>query len=248
MQYRAIATDFDGTLATDGVVEAATVAAMARWRAAGGKMILISGRMLDDFLAVFPQVECFDAVVVENGAVIYRPADQSVTLLGEPPPPDFLDTLKAQIADARQAVDVPEEFETLVSDRRLPSLDRGRVIVATWTPFDAIAQSLIESMNLTHHIILNKGAVMILPLGVNKAVGLARLLPELDLLPQQVVGVGDAENDIDFLEVCGLAVAVDNALPSVKAIAHWVTQASRGAGVAEMIDRLLAGNSIDSTP
>jgi hypothetical protein len=66
-------------------------------------------------------------------------------------------------------------------------------------------------------IVFNKGAVMVLPAGVNKASGLAAALVRLRLSPLNVVGIGDAENDHAFLRVCGCAVAVANALPMVKA-------------------------------
>jgi len=75
---------------------------------------------------------------------------------------------------------------------------------------------------------------------VTKATGLAPALASLGVEPARTVGVGDAENDQPFLRMCGLAVAVDNALPSVKAIAHLVTAGARGAGVTELIERLLA--------
>jgi hydroxymethylpyrimidine pyrophosphatase-like HAD family hydrolase len=51
--------------------------------------------------------------------------------------------------------------------------------------------------------------------------------------------VGDAENDLAFLRACGMAVAVSNALQSVKDRADVVTARARGAGVAELIDRLM---------
>ena len=66
------------------------------------------------------------------------------------------------------------------------------------------------------------------------------VLEELALTPDQVVGVGDAENDHAFLSMCGLSVAVANALPAVKDTADLVTPGARGAGVTELIDRLLA--------
>ena len=53
--------------------------------------------------------------------------------------------------------------------------------------------------------------------------------------------IGDAENDQVFLRRCGLAVAVDNALPSVKALADMVTPSARGAGVTELITQWLDG-------
>ena len=83
---------------------------------------------------------------------------------------------------------------------------------------------------------------MILPTGIDKAFGLKAALQELNLTPAQTVGVGDAENDLHLLEVCGFSAAVANALPAVKAKADWVAQGVRGAGVVELIDYLLASN------
>jgi len=68
-------------------------------------------------------------------------------------------------------------------------------------------------------------------------------LDEIGLAANQVVGVGDAENDQAFLRMCGLSVAVANALPSVKAAADVVTKGARGAGVIELIERLLSGSA-----
>ena len=80
---------------------------------------------------------------------------------------------------------------------------------------------------------------MVLPSGLNKATGLKAALERMELSPQNVVGFGDAENDLAFLNICALSVAVANALPMVKEQADWVTQGSRGDGVAEVIDQLL---------
>ena len=82
---------------------------------------------------------------------------------------------------------------------------------------------------------------MALPSGVTKGSGLAAALIRLGVEPEHTIGVGDAENDEALLRTCGLAVAVANALPSVKQIADIVTANPYGAGVAELIDRLLAG-------
>ncbi len=58
---------------------------------------------------------------------------------------------------------------------------------------------------------------------------------------EHIVGVGDAEDDQAFLRMCGLSVAVANALPAVKAGADIVTRGERGTGVIEVIEGLLAG-------
>jgi haloacid dehalogenase-like hydrolase/Helicase HerA, central domain len=94
-------------------------------------------------------------------------------------------------------------------------------------------------------IVFNKGAVMVLPAGINKASGLKAALARLRLSPLNVVGIGDAENDHAFLRACGCAVAVANALPMVKEDADIVTSTARGAGVAETIARMLDGDLAD---
>jgi hydroxymethylpyrimidine pyrophosphatase-like HAD family hydrolase len=88
---------------------------------------------------------------------------------------------------------------------------------------------------------MNKDAVMVLPRGVDKAFGLQRLLEQLELDPREIIGVGDAENDLTFLALCGLQVAVANALPEVQAAVHWTTPSPRGAGVRELLQRWRQG-------
>jgi HAD superfamily hydrolase (TIGR01484 family) len=241
MPYQALATDYDGTLATDGKVDHATLDALAKWKAAGRKSILITGRRLDDFQTVFSRFDLFDLVVAENGALLYHPADQTEQLLGEPPPQEFVQRLRQRILEDERPQSVPGEFDKIVSDQGLQWLALGRVIVATWTPHDVTVQEVIEELGLRDlQVIMNKGAVMILPVGVDKALGLRAAVQELQLSLQTVAGVGDAENDTAFLRLCGYSVAVANALPDLKEQVDWVSEGSRGAGVAELIDRLLA--------
>jgi uncharacterized protein YjlB len=115
----------------------------------------------------------------------------------------------------------------------------GNSIVATWEPHQTTVLEVIKTMGVGLEIIFNKGAVMILPSGVNKATGLAAALQDLRLSPHNVVGVGDAENDHAFLKVCGCSVAVDNAIPAVKDTADLIMRGSRGKGVEQLIDRMI---------
>ena len=219
MQYRALATDYDGTLATEGRVPAATLAALERLRESGRRLILVTGRELDDLRGVFPELERFDRIVAENGALLHWPATRETKSLAAPPPAAFVDRLRKS---------------------GVAPLSVGAVIVATWQPNESIVLDAIRELGLELQIIFNKGAVMVLPSGVNKATGLAAALDELGLMPAQVVGAGDAENDHAFLALCGFSMAPANSLPSVKDAVDLVTDGARGAGVEELIDRLLA--------
>jgi hydroxymethylpyrimidine pyrophosphatase-like HAD family hydrolase len=116
----------------------------------------------------------------------------------------------------------------------------GHVIIATWEPHQAAVMEVIHTMALEYRIIFNKGAVMILPPGVNKASGLDAALLLLGLTPGETVAVGDAENDHAMLDLCRYPVAVANALPALKERAKYVTKAQRGEGVAELIAQILS--------
>jgi HAD superfamily hydrolase (TIGR01484 family) len=213
-----LATDYDGTLAHDGIVDELTVAAAERLRQSGRRLVLVTGRELDDLLRVCPRPDLFDCIVAENGAVVHTPADRSVVQLADPPPPQFAETLRA---------------------RGVTPLSVGRVIVATWEPNEGVVLEVIRELGLELQVIFNKGAVMVLPSGINKATGLLAALAALGLSRHNTVGVGDAENDHAFLSTCECAVAVANALPQLQDRVDIVTTGARGEGVRELIDRLL---------
>ncbi|MEH1967467.1 MAG: HAD family hydrolase [Nostoc sp.] len=221
MLYSVLATDYDGTLATDNHVNENTLAALSRLRSSGYKLILVTGRQLDELLQVFVQVDLFDYVVAENGALLYSPAKHQEKLLGSQPSAEFINAL---------------------CDRQVKPLSVGRVIVATWRPHETTVLETIRHMGLELQVILNKGAVMVLPSGINKATGLAAALADMQLSPENVVGIGDAENDYDFLSFCGCSVAVANALPMLKERVDFVTNGSREDGVIELIEKLISSD------
>ena len=80
---------------------------------------------------------------------------------------------------------------------------------------------------------------MVLPAGLNKATGLKAALGELEISPVNVVAVGDAENDLAFLQICGCSAAVANALPAIKEACDIGLSGDHGAGVAELIERII---------
>ena len=221
MRYLALATDYDGTLATDGAVDGETVAALRRLAASGRKLILVTGRQLHDVLRVFPDTALFDAVVTENGGVLYRPSNREIRLLAHPPSVPFVEALQR---------------------RGVGPVWVGQVVVATVQPNETAVMEVIRELGLDLQVILNKGSVMVLPASVDKATGLRAALDELALSPENVVGVGDAENDQAFLAACGCGVAVANALDALKRGAQRVTRGVAGAGVREVIDELIAGD------
>jgi hydroxymethylpyrimidine pyrophosphatase-like HAD family hydrolase len=218
VRFLALATDYDGTIAHDGHVDRPTIDRLRRLKASGRRVLLVTGRELPELLGIFPEVDVCDRVVAENGAQLYDPATKATRLIAPAPPPALIERL---------------------SSKGVP-LSVGNSIVATVVPHEHAVLTAIRELGLEWHVIFNKGSVMALPSGVNKATGLAPALEELRIPAEKVVGVGDAENDHAFLRACGLAVAVANALPALKEAADLVTAGACGAGVTELIDRILA--------
>lgn len=217
MNFDALATDFDGTIAHDGKVDEPTAAALRRAKGAGIRLVMVTGRELADLFRTFEHVALFDRIVAENGAVLYEPASESIAVIGQPPPAALVDAL---------------------TSRGVP-ISIGHCIVATVEPFEHEVLNAIRDLSLEWHLVFNKGSVMALPADITKATGLAPALAALGVTPSRTIGIGDAENDQAFLQLCGLSVAVANALPSVKELADLVTAGARGAGVIELIDALL---------
>ena len=96
MYFAALATDYDGTLAHDGVVTSATLAALRRLKETGRKLIMVTGRELPDLQQVFAGLDIFDLIVAENGALLYEPERRAETVLGRVPPPRFIERLRAR--------------------------------------------------------------------------------------------------------------------------------------------------------
>lgn len=218
MRYIALAADYDGTIALDGRVDESTLLVLRRVRASGRRLVLVTGRELEDLARVFPQLDMFDRVVAENGAVVCDPATATTRVLGQPPPPAFVHELER---------------------RRVTPLSTGHVIVATWEPHETTVLEVIRDLGLELQVVFNKGAVMVLPTGINKATGLQDALADLGISLRNTVGIGDAENDQAFLAACECAVAVANALPAVKQRVDLVTAGGHGVGVAELADLLI---------
>jgi len=218
VKYRALACDYDGTLAHDGVITATTVLALDRFRRSGRHLFMVTGRELPELKQVCPVLDRFEWVVAENGALLHRPADDSTKLLCEPASAVLVGILRRS---------------------NVQPLSVGQAIIATVEPNEVIVIEAIKDLGLELQIIFNKGSVMVLPTGVNKATGLTALNKAAGVSCEEVVGVGDAENDHAFLECCGVGVAVANALPMLKQRADFVTKGARGDGVAELINMML---------
>jgi HAD superfamily hydrolase (TIGR01484 family) len=123
MYISCLATDYDGTLAQDGIVDDATADALVAFRRSGRRLLLVTGRELPDLTRVFPRIDLFDRVVAENGALLFDPATKKETPLGPEPSTELVDTLRK---------------------KGVSPLSVGRSIVATWEPNEKLVLEAIR--------------------------------------------------------------------------------------------------------
>lgn len=208
MTYRMLAFDYDETLAAEGVLKPETAAALAEARKAGWLLALVTGRPHQELLGLCPAPALFDLVVDENGGVIHLAASGRTEELAARPDPRLREELRRQ--------GVPFVF--------------GPIVTITRRKYQRETLDAIRGLGLEPHLdtFLNRIAIMIVPRGTSKASGLRAGLARLRVAGSEVIAVGDDRNDIDFLRIAGLRVAVANAIDDVKAEADLVTAAERG--------------------
>jgi len=219
VRFRVLACDFDGTIATEGVVAPATLTALERVRRSGRRLLLVTGRTRAQLESVFGRWDLFDRVVLENGAVLVDPTAGTQRLLCAP---------------------VSSRLEPELRRRGVEPLAVGRAIYAASVRHLQVIRDAIGSLGLSLDVVVNRGGVVILPGGVSKASGIAAALLDIGESAAACVAVGDAENDLPILALAGCGVAVANALDEVKAVADLVTLRPAGEGVAELAGRLVA--------
>ncbi len=213
MKFSALAIDYDGTIAVDGVLNPAVRTAIGELRCNGVAVILVTGRRLLDLERVAGDLSCFDAVVAENGAVLQFPASGRHVLISHPSSAAVVDELRrAQI-----------DFRT------------GECVIETDA---AAAPAVLDVVRRTEQPLIlafNRGRLMVLPQAVAKSTGLRQALFALRLSIHNTIGIGDAENDHDLLDACEVGVAVGWGSPALRAIADEVIPGTDPGAVADYL-------------
>ena len=213
MLLKALACDFDGTLASNDAMGLQARLALGRAREAGLRLVLVTGRTFFELTRVCDCLELFDTVVAENGGVLYYPASAMVADQGPTPPSALLREL----------------------DRRGVAYQLGRVIVGVTRADEPAARAALEAAGVSRDVVYNRGFVMLLPAGVGKGSGVSSALRFLGLSPHDVLAFGDAENDGPLFDACGWTACPQNAEPALQQAADWVFPGEDGDGVAAAI-------------
>jgi hypothetical protein len=221
MRHRVLACDYDGTLATEGVCSDQTVEALQRVAAAGVRLVLVTGRTREELEDVFDPGTLFEAIVVENGALVIDVTTGKEELLAPRIPPRLV-----------------AEFERT----GVTPLVVGRVLCSTAWSQQAKLSAAIAKVGVDRQVVRNRESAMVLPPGISKRTGIEAALRALGESRSSTVAVGDGENDIALFAVAGVSVAVANAVDVLKARADVVLTEPNGKGIQALAAAIVAGD------
>lgn len=217
MKLGAIALDYDGTTRDASGLHPDVRAAVEEARLRGVTVLLVTGRRLPDLERDLGDLRLFDAVVGENGALVWFPGGGRVRRLASPPPPAFLARL--------DALGIP--FEA------------GESVVELAAAHGSAALAALRELELPLALLFNRDRLMVLPQAVSKATGLADALGALRLSPHNAVAIGDAENDHEMLRTAEVGVAVSWGSAALREAADVVLEGGGPADVAAFVRRLV---------
>ena len=218
MRFSVLALDYDGTIAENGELNERVRIAISEVRSHGVAVVLVTGRILRDLQQQLADLRLFDAVVAENGAVSFHPQSGRLTLLGQPAPSSFLESLKANGINVLA----------------------GECVVEAEASDAASILHLIRDSELPLVMAFNRSRVMILPQAISKATGLREMLTAMRGSLHNTLAIGDAENDHELLAAAEMGVAVSWGSAQLKAAADMVLEGPGPDAVAEYITRVAA--------
>lgn len=224
MPIRAVAVDIDGTVTDyERRLQWPGVEALRRVEAQGIPVLSASGNVAPVTRAFANFVGLSGPLICENGGVVYDAAGRRRRLLATRKRPD-----RAARHLARKGFRVRPLWsdDWRVSELALElDLDEDRV------------RKALDGWGL--EVVTTRFALHLMEPGIDKFQGLKVALRYLRGRPRvrldEVLAIGDSNNDVSMLEGCGRSGVVANATPRAKAAAGYVARKRFGAGVREIL-------------
>ncbi len=268
MAIKLIAIDMDGTLLNpQHLITPAVKEAIARAIEQGVHIVLTTGRPLVGIQRYLMELDLQregQYCISNNGALVHRATDgkciAEVTLTFD----DYLyfEQLARELGVHFQALDKASLYtankdisEYTIHEasltgiplryRSVEEMDRGLtfpkvMMIDSPAVLDAAIKRLPQQATANYTILKSAPYYLeILNKRVNKGEGVRVLAEQLNLSRDEVMAIGDQENDLAMLEYAGTGVAMGNAIDSVKAIAQFVTKTNMEDGVAHAIEKFV---------
>ena len=262
MAIKLIAIDMDGTLLLpDHTISPAVKAAIAAARERGVNVVLTTGRPyagVHSYLKEQPGDYC----ITYNGALVQKAGDGSTVAQTALSYDDyrFLEQLSREVGSHFHALDRNTLY---TANRDISYYTVHESYVATIPLVFCEAEKMDPEIQLLKVMMIDEPAILdkaiaripaevkekytvlksapyfleILDKRVNKGTGVKSLADALGIKPEEIMAIGDQENDIAMIEFAGVGVAMDNAIPAVKEAANFITKSNLEDGVAFAIEK-----------
>lgn len=266
MKYRLLALDLDGTLLNSRKeITPAVKEALRQLKARGVHVVLATGRIVGEAAEFARELDCDDLMVTAGGTAIAAASDERI-LQSWDMPCEIGAQVVAAVQDRPVRVMIyvgskiyinPYSDRDFVVNYRVEGFHANKVVLEdiagairrnhlNVTKVYALGeravldQALAEIRPLPGITITSSGAdnFEILPSGADKGRALLRLGEMLGVRPEEMVAVGDSDNDAEMLRAVGMPVAMGNADPALKELAQYITADCDHDGVAQAVYHL----------
>ncbi len=252
MKYKAVIADVDGTLIEPGTAPTLKVSprlqkAVSRLHKKGIHFGLATGRSLDWVEGLIKPLGIKSLLILDNGAKIYD-------CLNEKYLREFY-LAEKQVMKVMTTLQVFNDMIYFVNDSQRSVFEMNKkhnfdkvskIMVLHLAPMKAekIYQILIKNPQISVTKSVSKHnpiaeSIHITHLKAKKEIALDFVASFLHLKLEEIIGIGDSYNDLEFLSMCGLKIAMGNAVPEVKKIADYVVAPYHEDGVAEAMERFI---------
>ena len=231
MTIEAIAVDIDGTI-TDNTrkicIEA--IEALRKAESKGIPTIIVTGNVVNYAYAAEVLIGCSGGLVAENGGVVFKEGENNnavETMVDR----DFVTSAENHLKDK-----LGSDFKKHASHDNMYRLTetvfyktiKREVLEDALKDFEYLDQLEIYDSGFALHITDKR---------VNKGTSLKYLCERNGIKMDNVMAIGDSQNDEDFLKEAGYKIAVGNADDKLKEISTYTCEKLYGAGVAEAIEK-----------
>lgn len=260
---RLLALDLDGTACnSQGQLGKRTKSALLAAREQGHTVCFATGRRVTDMSGFWEEAKCADYLLLNNGGKLMRTRDNAVL---------FNRLIDAEVAKRLISYCLAKDVQLHVYggsywginrwndslQEYVNQLGQGPVLYRALieTPFDRVEGfmatvdlesvcTFIEQEGLPLSYTLSEpSCVDIMAQGIGKWSGLCQLAELAGFSLEQIIAVGDYDNDLEMIQKAGIGVAVQNALPHVRAAADYVTfHDNNHDAVADVVEDFLLGS------
>ncbi|HUB26211.1 MAG TPA: Cof-type HAD-IIB family hydrolase [Tepidisphaeraceae bacterium] len=257
-----LAIDLDGTLLDDRkLIGKQTVAALRELPRRGVQVVIASARPPRSVRHIYAELKLQTLQINYNGALIWdEPGRRQVhhqPMRGELVRQiiqharkmhpevlvtcELLDRCYTDRADSSHTTETGKLFapDVVAPLESFLNVSMTKVLLlGEREPLKAIETSLGMAFDNDVTIVrTDDDLIQIMDKRVDKSAALKIVARHYGVSPRQIMAIGDAPNDLGMLSMAGIAVAMDNAHPAVKKLAHWTAPSNNDHGVHAALKR-----------